>query len=67
MVQKENGFVFDSRRAETAAEGIEYMMGMDGAEREKMGEACRRSVRRFDRKHTNEIMKSVYEEVKENE
>ena len=67
MVHKENGFVFDSRRAETAAEGIEYMMGMDGAEREKMGEACRRSVRRFDRKHTNEIMKSVYEEVKENE
>ena len=66
MVHKENGFVCDSRRAETVAEGIEYMMAMDSGQREKMKEACRLSVRPFEKKYTNEIMRLIYEEVKEN-
>ena len=67
MVHKENGFICDSRRVGTVVEGIEYMMEMDAAEREKMRRTCRKSVCPFDKKRTNEIMRCVYEEVKENE
>lgn len=67
MVHKENGFICDSRRVGTVVEGIEYMMEMDVAEREKMRRTCRKSVCPFDKKRTNEIMRCVYEEVKENE
>ena len=63
MVHKENGFVCDSRRVETVVEGIEYMMAMDSAQREKMKKVCRRSVRPFEKKCTNEIMQSVYQMV----
>lgn len=66
MIHKENGFVCDSRRVETVVEGIEYMMSMDSEEREKMKKACRQSVRPFEKKCTSRIMRSVYEEVKEN-
>ena len=63
MVHKENGFVCDSRRVETVVEGIEYMMAMDSAQREKMKKVCRQSVRPFEKKCTNEIMQSVYQMV----
>ena len=36
---------------------------MDSAQREKMKKVCRRSVRPFEKKCTNEIMQSVYQMV----
>ena len=55
MVHKENGFVCDSRRVETVVEGIEYMMAMDSAQREKMKKVCRQSVRPFEKKCTMKL------------
>lgn len=63
MESGKNGYVCDWRDAAGFAEGIRKLQEMTEDERDEMKVYCRGSVRPFERKRTEAIMRQIYENI----
>lgn len=63
MVHKKNGYVCNCADPDTFVAGIEFIKTLDDVSKREIAEFCRKSVGKFDKKYTNDIMTKVYQEV----
>lgn len=63
MVHQKNGYVCDCEDADTFVDGIEFIEKLEEPKRKQMRDFCRNSVKKFEKKYTNDIMTNVYREV----
>ena len=63
MIHQKNGYVCDCENADTFVKGIEFVEGLNEEEKKAIKVFCRKSVEKFKKKYTNDIMTNVYREV----
>ena len=63
MIHKKNGYVCDCEDPETFVDGIEFIQTLDEISQKEIAGFCRKSVEKFGKKYTNDIMTNVYQEV----
>lgn len=63
MEHGKNGYVCAWDDVDGYIKGIQKMMALSREEKETMRQYCRQSVKRFEKSHTNRIMREIYREM----